>query len=326
MAKDTEVVEGGPLMDPNGEAFAAMLSQAQTRGEEALAVTPDVSPGEVSKDVKVEESVSSTEETTETGDPEALKAQLSGLQAELARVRKLKTGNEGEAGALRETLAEMQGQLKVLREGKTEKTLADSLRALPDDQVQENEILWQDELADARVVARLAERDRDDTALFDAQKRITTARKMQKLYDTEKQVRVEGRVEQKKSLAESQGVLSSEVDSLFKETYLAIPELQDNTSEIWKAGQAEYKLYPALMKQLGPLGEMIAVASAVAKNPNLVGKKAAAKLLANLDQVADKSFMKGGTAPKLASVRNTTISSQNDLSAFEAQVAAVKQG
>jgi hypothetical protein len=325
MAKDVEIVEGGAIMDPMGSEFQEMLQSAQSAAGAKVPTeeVPPVSVGETGVDT-----VSPTtppEENLEE-DPESLKAKLAGLQAELTRVRKQKTGNEGEASTLRETIADMQGQLKVLREGKTEKTLQDKVGELTYDQVQDNAISWTDELADARAVSRQAERDQDQEGLRTASQRIDAARKMLKLYDTEKQVRAVRLSESTKTEGEQKSILSTEMNTLFSSTQEAIPELNDKTSDVWKAGQAEYRAYPALMARLGPLGELLAVASAIAKNPSLVGKKAAAKLLANLEDVTDKAFQKGGTAPQLTSSRPVSITSQKDLSDFEAQVQAVKMG
>ena len=326
MAKEVEIVEGGQLMDPSSDAFNTMLAQAQTRSEEALAVKEDTTVTEEVTDVKAPDAESSSTSTEIAETPETLKAKLAGLQAELTRVRKQKSGGEGETNTLRETLANLEGQVKVLREQKTTSTLQDKVAALSDEQVQENETLWQDELMDARVLVRMAERDNDPEGITKANARIDIAKKMQRLYDTEKSTRAVSRSEQAKVQGEFKNTISAEVDSLFKSTYESIPELKDPESEIWKAGQAEFKLYPALMKQLGPLGEMMAVASAVTKNPSLVSKKSAAKLLSNLEDVADKTFQKGGTAPRMTVTKPTSVNSQKDLSDFEAQVAAIKLG
>lgn len=323
MAKDVEIIEGGQLMDPSGEAFNTMLAQAQTRSEEALAVKEDTTTVE---ETGVKTTPGSPPEPDPIVEPEDLKAKLAGLQAELARVRKQKSGGEGEAASLKEALANLEGQVKVLRESKTTATLEERVAALSDEQVQDNEILWRDELTDARVLARMAERDNDPDGVAKANARIDTARKMQKLYDTVQRTRSVTQAETVKAQGEYKNVLSTEVDTLFNTTYASIPELKDTESEIWKAGQVEYKLYPTLMKQLGPLGEMIAVASAVAKNPQLVSKKSAAKLLADIEDVADKTFQKGGTAPRMALSKPTVVNSQKDLSDFEAQVAAIKLG
>lgn len=324
MAKEVEITEGGQLMDPASPEFSAMLTQAQTRSEEKLAVKEDTTTQEES-DVK-EIPTGSSPASEEVVEPEDLKAKLAGLQAELTRVRKQKSGGEGESLALREALANLEGQVKVLRETKTTSSLQEKVAALTDDQVQDNEILWQDELTDARVLARMAERDGNPEEVAKANARIDIARKMQKLYDTEKGSRALARTEAIKVQGAFKDTLSTEVEALFHSTHEAIPELKDTESEIWKAGQAEYKRYPALMKQLGPLGEMLAIASAVAKNPTLVSKKSAAKLLSNLEDVADKTFQKGGTAPRVSVNKPTTVNSQKDLSDFEAQVAAIKLG
>src|SRR3990167_2872658 len=139
MPKEVTVVEGGPIMDPSSEQFQSMLLKAQTAAADKLAIKPDISMTEDTKDVKETPKASSAEsedheetedqpQSKETGDKETeeleedvttLKHRISGLQAELTRIRKQRTGSTEEASSLKEQIADMQGQLKVLREGKT---------------------------------------------------------------------------------------------------------------------------------------------------------------------------------------------------------------
>lgn len=334
MPKEVTIVEGGPLMDPSSQEFQSMLVEAQTAVAEKLATQPDASMVEDTKDVK-EKTVSSTESPVDDKDKDTedleedvdtLKHRISGLQAELSRIRKQRTGSTEEASSLKEQIANMQGQLTAMREGKTTQTVEDKLAKLTDDQVNENRILWDDELADARVVARIAERDRDTEAVKEANERIAVARRALKLYDTERDRRVENRASSKQTAADQRTAISTELDTLFEGVYKAVPEMGKVGTPIWKAGKAEYDALPNLMKQLGPLGELIAAAAAIAKNPTLIGKKATEDVLDKIEKAADKAFQKGGTAPNVSVRATTTINSQKDLLDFEEQVRRVKGG
>lgn len=341
--KDAAIVEGGPLMDPSSKQFQEMLTKSQEAAVAKLAVKPDTSMVEDGKDVK--EKPASSAESTEEEEPKDddtkdesdedepgddignLKHKVSGLQAELTRIRKQKSDSSAEATSLKERIADMEGQLKVLRENKTTSTIEEKLAKLSDDQVRENRIAWDDELSDARVAARLAAKDGDDQGVREANERITNARKMLNVYDTEKDRRVEVKATQKHSQDDETTVLTKEMDDLFTSVSEAVPDINVKDSAIWKAGKAEYDRLPTLMKRLGALGELVAVATAMAKNPALIGKKTTEKLVADIEKAADKAFQKGGTAPSSGTApKPTTINSRDDLNAFEEQVRKVKGG
>lgn len=327
MPTNLQVSEGGPIMDPASPAFQEMLLAAQTRAsEKASGVTDEKQPGEASSASSTESTADETVAVTpEDANPETLKQQISGLQAELARVRKQRTGSTDEAQGLKERLANMEGQLSALKQGSVSQTVENKIQALNDDELIENHVLWVDEQTDARIALRTAERDRDQGAITEAAARLATARKMSQLYDKAKQDRVVTKGSQREQASLTEASMKAELDGLFEGVHTAIPEMRDQTSEIWLAGQAEYKAMPVLMARLGPLGELIATASAIAKNPNLVSKKAAAKLTASIEKAAEKAFQKGGAA--LAPAKSvTSITSAKDVSDFEAQVAAIKMG
>ena len=347
-----EIKEGGQLMDPAGKEFQDMLAAAQTAAVEKLAIKPDTSPAldgqagqpKDEKDAK-DKSVSSTESKDEPDDKEKadkleeepgddignLKHKVAGLQAELTRVRKQKTGSADEVASLRERIADTEGQLKVLREGSSKATVADKLAKLTDDQVSENKIAWEDELTDARVTARLAEKENDVEQVREANSRISAARKALGLYSAEEKRRVSADAKGKSSVEEERPALSAEVENLFTDLNKVAPDLQDKESDLWKAAQKEYAALPKLMKALGPMGELIAASAAIAKNPKLIGKKVisgeTSKVLDAIESAADKSFNKGGAAPKAGQFTPiTTINSQADLISFEEQVRKVKGG
>lgn len=333
MGKDLvgENIEGSQLMDLNGEAFQSMLQSAKEKGETSLSIKPNVSAVESEKGV-VKESPSTepkvdAEVDTDTDDLDTLRNSIRGLKAELSRVRGQRSHSETEASDLKERLARMEGRMEELK-GSTQSTSAqDSLKKLGEDKLLDLDTAYEDELADARAVARLAERDGDTDGVVKANQRINQARQMRTLIKAETARRVEDRAVAKKSASEEEVTLSTELETLFTDVYKAAPELADKNSEIWKAGQAEYRKLPTLTKKLGPLGELIATASAIAKNPHLLSKKATEKVLSDIEGITDKAFQKGGTAPKTgAKTSNYSLNSMKDVTDFEEMVRNVKMG
>lgn len=328
-----ERIDGGELMDPNGEAFQAMLATAKSNAEASLSIKPDTSATESEKGV-TKESPSSEDTTDEkpttdddTLDPAALKNSIRGLKAELSRVRNQRSSSESEASDLKERLARMEGRLEELKGSQQSTSAQDSIKRLNEEKLLDMDTAYEDELADARAVARLAERDGDTEGVAKANQRIMQARQMRTLIKAEVNRRAEEKANSRKTASEEETSLSSELETLFADVYQAAPELTDKNSEIWKAGQAEYKKLPTLTKKLGPLGDLIATAAAIAKNPGLVSKKVTEKVLNDIEQVAEKAFQKGGTAPKVG-VRSGPISINNakDVADFEDMVRNVKTG
>jgi archaellum component FlaC len=338
MPKGVEVVEGGPLMNPASPEFQQMLLDAQTHAADKAVGDKKEEKAESKADEKGEdEGVSPTPEAedkeevaSDDDDLATLKHKLSGVQAELTRVRKQKQGSAEEAQTLKERIATIEGAMQVLKEQKTETTQTAAekkIHALPDDTLRKNRIAWDDERADARVSARLAEKEGDAEGVKEANARLDVASKMLDLYEAEKDSRTEEKANRKAKDTDTKATLATELDTLFAEVSKAAPEMTDKTSELWKAGQAEFLKLPTLMQNLGPLGELIATAAAIAKNPNLIGKKATAKLVNDIEAAADKAFQKGGSAPSKGTVTApTVIKNQQDVSDFEAKVAKVLQG
>ena len=335
MAEDVEIVESaGQLMDPSGDAFQTMLQAAKQAGEASLSVKQDVSTVEAGKDETTP--VSSTDSNTdepdkptddETDDIETLRHSIKGLKAELSRVRNQRSSSEHEASDLKDRLSRMEGRLEELKGSSHSTSAQESLRRLAEDKLFEADTAYEDELADARAVARLAERDGDTEGIVKANQRIMNARQMRTLIKTELSRRGDEKSTNAKSAADEQSALSGELEALFTDVYKAAPELADKNSDLWKAGQAEYRKLPLLTKKLGPLGELIATAAAISKNPHLVSRKTTEKVLENIEQVVEKSFQKGGTAPQRGVKQDTyRIHSSADVQSFEEQVRRIKMG
>lgn len=335
MAKDLvgENIDGGSLMDPAGEAFQTMLQAAKEKGEASLSIKPDVTPGDTEKGVIKESPSSEKPDDTKdiadenTEDLGALKNSIRGLKAELSRVRSQRTTSESEASDLKERLARMEGRLEEIKGSQQNVSAQESIKRLNDEKLLEMDTAYEDELADARAVARLAERDNDQEGVAKANQRIAHARQMRTLIKADLARRSEEKVTTRNSAAEEESTLSNELETLFTDMYKTAPELADKNSELWKAGQAEYKKLPALTKKLGPLGELIATAAAIAKNPHLMSKRATEKVLDDIERVADKSFHRGGAAPKVGTGTGPVkLDTRADVLSFEEQVRRVKMG
>lgn len=326
-----ENVDGGQLMDPAGEAFQSMLQAAKEKGEASLTVKQDTTTEESETGVKKEspstEAKVEEPDDTDTEDLDTLKNSIRGLKAELSRVRGQRTHSETEASDLKERLARMEGRLEELKGSQQSTSAQDSLKQLDETKLLELDTAYEDELADARAVARLAERDGDTDGVAKANQRINHARQMRTLIKAETAKRVENKAIAKRSASDEESALGGELESLFTDVYKAAPELADKNSEIWKAGQEEYRKLPTLTKKLGPLGELIATAAAIAKNPHLISKKTTEKVLSDIESLVEKGFQKGGTAPKAGTkVSNFNLNNQQDVASFEEMVRNVKTG
>lgn len=327
-----EVSEGGPLMDPQGQDFQAMLDAAKAGALEKAAAKvekedkPKEEPAKETPEPD-KEADDKDEADVETDDAATLKEQLKGLKSELARVRKQRSASSDEAGDLKERIANLEGQLTTLKETKTQATVESRIAALSDEQVGTLLKQWQDEKVDARVDAKQAKKDGDEAALAEAQQRLATADKAIELYEKDQSRRAtEGKAKQE-SASDASKKLATELDTMFTEAYEAMPDLKDKDSELWKAGKAEYDKYPTLMKQLGALGELVAMSRAIAKNPKLVGGGKVKEVVKDIENALEKSFNKGGSAPSGGTKpKQFNISSQKDAQDFEKLVQSVKHG
>jgi chromosome segregation ATPase len=325
------------VMDPNGPAFQDMLAAAQSKGEAALSIKPDTSTTESQTEAKAPESSSEgkVDEKVEealSDDVDALKNTIRGLKAEMTRVRNQRSASEGETSTLRERLANMEGRLEEIKESQPSgKSTQDAVKKLSDEKLIELHTSYEDELMDARAVARVAERDSDREGINAANQRIDNARKMLNLLKGEEGQRVRQSSKQAREADDENTRLGGELESLFTDVFKAAPELADHESDLWKAGQEEYRKLPTLTKKMGPIGELIATAAAIAKNPNLIGKKssekAVEKMLDNIENVADKAFNKGGTAPQAGKrVDSYVLNTPKDVEDFEEKVRGIKRG
>ena len=274
----------------------------------------------------------SSSEAAEEPDADELKAQLEALTKELNRVRKGKTESSHEVQELREQLANVQGQLEMMvrqgtqggDEGKVK------LAKYSDEELVKGQTEWEEELLDARDAMRKARTDNDEATFQKASKEAGVARTTlnairKELLERTKRVGAE----QARAQSEASEIVQ-EIAGLYETAYEAYPDLKDRESEIWKAGNDAYNRHSKLMKQLGPLGELVAVSLAITENPELVPgggtKKAASarkELLSEINKTAEKSLIKGGGTGKQKTIPDFNSMPKQQ---FEAMIHKLKMG
>lgn len=292
-------------------------------GQEEVKVPEE--KGEV-KEVKTPSPGASDDE-----DPKDLQAKLDGLTKELARVRKGKAESSSEVQELREKLANVEGQLAVLSKGTGSKEDGENrLAKYTDEQLLQGQTEWEDEVDEAKEAMRRARADNDEVTLSKANKALSTARNTlisirKELHERTKRVGVE----QAKAQNET-NELVQEISGIYEHTYEVFPDLKDQDSELWKAGNKAFTSHPKLMKQLGPLAEIVAVSLALSENPELLPgggtkkvKEARKELLEEINERAEQTLIKGkGTTSKKTTPDFGSMPKQD----FDALIHKIKMG
>lgn len=268
---------------------------------------------------------------SEDEDPKELHAKLDAMTKELSRVRKVKTESSSEVQELRERLANIQGQLEVMSKGKAADDAGEvRLAKYTDDQLLQGQTEWEDEISEYRATITRARAENDDAAYGKATKGLGIARATltsirKELLERSKRVGVE----QVRAQTES-NELVQEIAGLYETTYKTYPELKDKDSDLWQAGNEVYNRLPKLMKQLGPMAELVATSIAITENPALQPKgegknaKAARKdLLSEINAHTDKSFIKGQGTPNKKVVPDFGAMPKDQ---FDSMIHKLKQG
>lgn len=321
-----EIKSEATVTDVQGEAFQTMLKEAEANAKANLKPDDKVdTPTDKVDDT--EGKVDKPDEDLE-GDVETLKGKVKGLKAELTKVRQQRSHSTDEAQALRDRVSKLEGHIEALETHKVSETFEGQLKKLTDEQLIENQTSWEDERDDARAQARLAQRDGDQAQATEANQRIVKANYAINGYKKENARRLK-ELREKPDPNVELNQAKGELESLFTDAYTALPELKDRDSAIWKAGKKEFDSRPALMKQLGPLGELVAVITALAKQPNLVpsvGKQVREELTDKIDKAAGKAFLKPGSSPQSGTKTDFTPNTKQEVLDFEAHVRKVKAG
>ena len=312
---DLKVLFGDPQPQQKAEAKTGDVKAEATKVDDADDDDDETSSPEDAKDA----------------DPKTLQSQLEGLTKELNRVRKSKTESSLEVQELREQLANVQGQLEVMARGSDKGGDGSvKLAKYSDDQLVQGQTEWEEEILDARDAMRKARTDNDDAAYQKASKEAGVARSTLNAIRKELLERTK-RVGADQARAQSDATeIVQEVASLYDKAYTSYPDLKDRDSEIWKAGNEVYARHGKLMKQLGPLGELVAVSVAITENPELVpgsgSKKATSarkELLSEINDRAEKSMIKGGGTTKQKTIPDFKAMPKDQ---FERVIHAIKMG
>lgn len=323
-----DIVDNSKEMAFDSPEFQAMLTGSK----------PDPEPD--TKDVKPEpKAVSSTAPADKDDDPldkEAktpaeLEAQVRGLKAELKR----RQGNAEKIAELEQELAYVTGKLEVLATKKATDSQTDelntALQGLDDSTLSSKEIDWSAELTSALSKYDRAEEIGNTEEMGRQAQRIYNAKRVIKAIRAEVVARTERKVTQNKEQEQEATTLKTELDTMVNVIKELAPEMLVEGSELWKAGKAEYDAHPAMMKRMGPAGELVAAALAVVKNPHLVGAKSAKEVRKSvLDQI-DKGFGKalktgGAAAPSTGRTMDLNVGTREGMEAFNKVVEQIKGG
>ena len=339
------VIDSTKEMDPASEEFKAMLVGIQAD-----------KPVEPKKDDKPKEPASSADGKTpvvdkpapkedkvvdkiddEGGEEETLdklKERVSGLKKELAR----REGNSQRVQELEKELAASKARLEERKEREVEQSTDDkvktAIKKLDDDQLFSTRAEFVDEIGDARAAYREADRSGDTEARAEANQRVLRARNLLSQLDREVLDRAKASVKGQSDKERDEKEFAAEVDNLFNGVFDAVPAVKDKESELWKAGDVEFRKYPKLMSQLGPIGELVAMSLAIVRNPVLVGSKAAPadpgarkKVVKEIEDITHKTLLAGtsGSGKPVTSYEGVITGAQ-PLGDFEALVDKIKNG
>lgn len=331
-----EIQDSSPEMDlTNPAQFEELVAKAKTTKADPVEEKPKDEPKTDVKETKEASSAPEPEEEVEPveGDeteetPDKLKARIRGLQAELTR----RKGNAEKVNELEVQLSRVQGQLEQLNRApkSNETALEDAIKKLDDRALVSKQTDWDDELADARARYAQAEDRGDEKAMERHGSRINYAKKVLSAIRVESLERVERKQQTADAVKDEQAKVKTELDSMYSVLTESYPDFQDNTSELWKAGDAEYKAHPEIMKRLGAAGEIVAAAMAVLKNPNLVTQttesSARREVVNKLEAGVKKALRSGASSPTTGRTVVPQVSTGEGLAKFNEMVDRIKGG
>ena len=308
-SKSDGIMDSSPEMDFNSPEFAAALAgkaveKKEEKVKESADETAEKEPGSAPDEAETEKESdekeeSSKEEDKDESEPSSVKA----LRKELKRVRAANREKD-------EKLESLEAKVNQLAEKSDTKELSEKDRQVvkltkmsdPDFKRVSNE--WRDELVDATAKLHVAQARGDAEAEESAKQRVARAKVAQDLLDEAKEKRAEVTVRSKEKEDEERGHIEESLAAIQDDFLKTLPALKDHESEAFKAGEREYNRHRALMQKMGPMGQMLAVALAIIRNPKLVGRDAVAarkELINNVEEAASKALdtgVKGGTKGK----------------------------
>lgn len=305
-----QIVDNSPELDLSDPKQAALLTGTPVKEEPKVESKeePKVEPNAEVPPVEEEEPVDKD-------------AQIKGLKAELAR----RNGQSDKIRELELELAKKQGASEAKETGDP---VAKAISDLADKDLITKQTDWEDELAAARAKYERAEETQNETALQNAQNRIAHAKRVLTALKQEVVDRQERRAFERDAQKTEANQLKSELDSMYADVTEVFPDFQDPSTELWKAGNEEYKANPELMKRLGPAGELVAAAMAILKNGGKGTGNAATRkeVLNSIDKGFGKALSKGASTPATAKTPNWNINNGEDLQKFNEYIDKIKGG
>lgn len=309
-SKSDGIMDSSPEMDFNSPEFAAALAgkaveKKEEKAKESAEETAEKDPESASDEAETEKESDEKEESSKEEDTkdESEPASVKALRKELKRVRAANREKD-------EKLESLEAKVNQLAEKSDTKELSEKDRQVvkltkmsdPDFKRVSNE--WRDELVDATAKLHVAQARGDAEAEESAKQRVARAKVAQDLLDEAKEKRAEVTVRSKEKEDEERGHIEESLAAIQDDFLKTLPALKDHESEAFKAGEREYNRHRALMSKMGPMGQMLAVALAIIRNPKLVGRDAVAarkELINNVEEAASKALetgVKGGTKGK----------------------------
>lgn len=319
--KDEAIVDNSSELAFDDPAIVEFLAKAQgtSTPESKPETKPDVKPKPAASSAAPSDKAESAEPET----PEDLKAQIKGLQAELSRRR----GNSERVEALEQELQTMKSKLDAPASNEFA-----WIKKLDEDDIVSKQTDWDDELADARARYARAEENGDERALEKHGHRILQAKRVLSAFRKETQDRTKQAMQSQQDQQSEFETIRSEITDMQETVNTLVPDVLVRDSEAWLAGKEEYDSHPVLMKQLGPLGEVVACAMAILRNPDLASKKSSSSarkdVIGSLEKSVKKALVTGASTSHTP--RNVdysgAISSGDDLAKFNAMIDKIKGG
>lgn len=319
------VVDNSPEMPLDDPRVAEFLAKAEGREVEpkpeekkGVKAKPAASPA---REKAADDATDEDEGVDETR--EQLKAQRDGLKAELAR----RQGNSAKVDELEQELAAIKTKLTAPTESKFS-----WVRKLDDDALASKHTDWDDELSDARAKYGRAEEAGDERAMERQGQRILAAKETLSAFRKETLDRTRREAADAEANSREAQSIQSEIDEMHDAVADAYPEMLTKGSEQWEAANKEFIEHPKLMQQLGPLGEIVAIAMSHIRNPELGGKKTASAarkdVLGKLDKGIKRSLSTGATAPSTQRSVDYTgaVGDADGLAKFNAMIDRFKGG
>lgn len=329
------IIDNSPEMDYTSPEFAAVLAGGQAK-------KVDAPKDEAAKEEKVEEP--STEETgeetpvEETEDEaspateeekEAEKSddpKLKALAKELKRVRALNKERDASLSIVTQKLEVLEKKVSAAPLTADDQMVA-KLVEMTDEKFADLNVRWSDELADAKAEYVVAKERGDEALTEKSLRRIETAKRATELFTKAVSSRATKKAEAENVGKAEVAAIATELDSIKKAYDTAFPELSNTKSPIFKAGLNEYKANPKLMEKLGPIGELVATALAIIKNPKLVGRDPSAvrkELVTNLEETVSTALKTAGGVGSSKGGKASAIPQFKDLTDFNEYIERIK--